>query len=528
MSGYVISYDVGTTGMKTCLFKIDTTIDLIASDIADYDLKVLENGGVEQDPEDWFRAMCQTTIQVMAQSNLRADEISGLSFCAQMQGLVLVDQEGRAIRPAMSYMDNRAYQEHAEGLSHGVKIAGMNVKKLTKSLQVTGAVPASIKDPLWKYKWVEKNEPHIFKKIYRWLDIKEYLIARLTGRFVMTEDSAFATMLFDLKDKIFSKDICQLYGVDYEHLPKVVKSTDLVGGIKDDVAKLLGLKAGIPVFGGGGDASLVGIGAGAVDINDTHVYIGTSGWVSTVVDKRLVDLSAMIASIQGANPESYIYFAELETAGKCLEWVKDHLALDEIGVYLKKHQDLHNTEEVHESLYDFMMQAIKDVPPGSNGVIFTPWLHGNRCPFEDHKARGMFFNLGLDNGKRDMIHSVIEGVCYHLKWQLEATEKKTNTNEVIRFVGGGALADKTCQILSDILNRPIETVDNPQNIGSVGAAIIAGIGLDFIPSLHHAKSLIRRQKLYLPRQDHALMYDDQFKVFKSLYTNNKKAFESLN
>ncbi len=528
MSDYVISYDVGTTGIKTCLFKIDETITLVKSSMKDYELMVLANGGIEQNPDDWYDAMVETTKKVMNQSGVLQDDIKGISFCAQMQGVVLVDIKGNKVRPAMSYMDNRASEEQQIGLMYGPKISGMNAFKLLKSLKITGAVPASIKDPVWKYKWVEKNEPDIFQSVYKWLDIKEYLIMKLTGEFVMTEDSAFATLLYDMKKKEFSKEMCNLYGVQYEHMPRVIKCTDRVGTLLKENALKMGLSKSTPVFGGGGDASLVGIGAGAVDVGDTHIYVGTSGWVSTVVDKKMIDIQSMIASIQGASSTSYNYFAELETAGKCLEWVKDHMALDEIGLYIKNEHTNESKESLDVSLYDFMMDTIKDIPPGSNGVIFTPWLHGNRCPFEDHYARGIFFNIGLETGKRDMIHAVLEGVCYHLRWQLEAVEKKAKTNDVIRFVGGGALSDKTSQILSNILGRKIETVEQPQNIGSVGAALITGVGLKLIDNLSDVKKMITVSNTFLPQKETIELYNSNFNVFKSLYSNNKKSFLKLN
>ena len=236
----------------------------------------------------------------------------------------------------------------------------------------------------------------------------------------------------------------------------------------------------------------------------------------------------MIASIVGADPSSFLFFAELETAGKCLEWVRDHLALDEIGMFLEKKNICDNPESIHKSLYDYMMYSIKDVPPGSGGVIFTPWLHGNRCPFEDPDARGIFFNIGLETGKTEMIHAVLEGICYHLRWQLEATEKSVKTSPTIRLVGGGALSPLTCQILSNILNREIETVDSPQNVGAMGAAAVIAVGLGIIERIEDAKKLITVQGRYLPQVEHTALYDQSFRVFKSLYKNNAAAFKILN
>lgn len=529
MSTFVLAYDVGTTALKTCLFDLGEKIRLLAAAVEGYELFMVEDGGVEQDPEDWWRAMCKTTREVLAASGVSPQQIAGLSFCGQMQGLVLVDAQGAPVRRGMSYMDNRAKEELKEGLGHGLKIAGLNAYKLINSIRITGAVAASVKDPVWKYKWVQRHEPENFAKVYKWLDVKEYLILKTTGQFIMTEDSAFATLLYDTRPgrRGFSRKICAMLGVEWRHLPKVVFSTDLVGRITPQAAAALGLAPGTPVFGGGGDAALIGVGAGAVREGSTHIYLGTSGWVSTVLRRRALDTKNMIAAIIGAHPAYFHYFAELETAGKCLEWVRDHLALDEINIYLQS-QDGGSLETVNMNLYDYMMQAIKDVPPGSNGVIFTPWLHGNRCPFEDPNARGIFFNISLETGKTELIHAVLEGVCYHLRWQLEAAERKVKAASRIRLVGGGALAPLTCQILADVLGREIETVDHPQNSGAVGAAIVMAVGLGLIPDLTEAERLVTVKERYIPNPEHTAVYDRYFPVFKSLYYNNKEAFRLLN
>lgn len=530
MSTYVIGYDVGTTGIKTCIFEVADTISLVASDVEGYSLFILENGGAEQNPDDLWNAMCVSTQNVMTASGIPKEKISGISFCSQMQGLVLVNKTGEPVRPLMSYMDQRASRELQNGITGGIEISGVNIFKLMTSLHITGAVSASVKDPAWKYNWVRNHEPETFSQIYKWLDVKEYLILKCTDQFVMTKDSAFATMLYDTrknKNK-FSSKMCQLLEVNPNHLPRVINSADLVGPLTGKAAKLLGLSEGLPVFGGGGDASLIGIGAGAAGVGNTHIYSGTSGWVSTVVKKRKIDLSSKIASIVGADESTYNYFAELETSSKCLEWVKDHMALDEINIYLEKVCVSDSLEALHQNLYDFMLSEIKDVPAGSHGVVFTPWLHGNRCPFEDPNARGMFFNISLETGKRDMIHAVVEGICFHLRWQLEASQKKVATSSTIRFVGGGALAPLTCQIISDVLGCEIETVENPQHVGSYGAAVIVALGLGLLENFEDANQLVKANHKYSPNPATRQVYDRTFKAFKLLYKNNKAVFGMLN
>lgn len=537
MGKYVLAYDIGTTGVKTCLFEIDKEITLIASASMGYGLYILENGGAEQDADEWWNAMCVTTKEIMNKKVIKhkiaPTDIAGISFCSQMQGLVVVDKEGNALRRPMSYMDQRAKEEIKKGIANGVQIAGANVSKLLPYLYYTGAVSSSVKDPIWKYKWIEAHEPEVFSKIYKILDVKEYLIGRMTGRLIMTPDSAFGELLYDTRKghEGWCAPVCKMVGVKMEHLADIVKSTDVVSGLTLKAAEELGLVADIPVFGGGGDASLIGVGAGAVLPGETHIYSGTSGWVSTVVDKQMVDTGAMIAAIVGAQEGRYNYFAELETSGKCLEWVKNHLALDEIDIYLEKKdvtETPENFEKAYTSLYDYLSEVISRAPAGSNGVIFTPWLHGNRCPFEDPNAAGMFFNINIDTGKTEMIRAVIEGVCFHKRWMLEAESKKTSTSDTIRFVGGGALSDVTCQILADILGRTIETVASPQNVGAVGAAAIVGVGIGAIESLDNVKKFIPAAKTFLPNPANKAVYDKNYEVFKTLYYNNKKAFAALN
>ena len=527
---YILAYDVGTTGVKTCLFRVGGKAELIVDASEGYELYTFPDGGAEQHADEWWEAMCKSTAALFSRISVRPEEVEGISFCSQMQGLVLVDEEGTPVRHPMSYMDQRASEEMHNGIGKGVKVSGMNAGKLLKSLSITGAVSGSVKDPMWRYLWVRNHEPEKFARVYKWLDVKEYLICRMTGRFVMTEDSAYSTFLYDTREgtRGWSGELCEMFGVNIEHLPEVIRTTDVAGELREKQAAELGLRAGTKVYGGGGDASLIGIGAGCVKTGDTHIYCGTSGWVSTVVDRQLVDVVSMIAAAVGAQPGKYNYFAEMETAGKSLEWVKDHLALDEIGVYLNKEEISGNKETIYKSLYDYMSEVIMSCPPGAGGVIFTPWLHGNRCPFEDHNAAGMFFNISLDTGKTEMIRAVTEGVCFHLRWMLECQKKKIKTSRTIRFVGGGALSPATCQILADVIGRPVETVDSPQNVGSAGAALTAAAGMGIIKDMEDIRNMVEVVKTYVPDKKNKPVYDRNFRVFKNLYTANKKNFALMN
>jgi len=528
---YIIIYDFGTSSVKTCLFQINSQIQLIAGASADYNLIISDNGGAEQDVEEWWAALCSTTRDLFKKSGVKPSEVEGMAFCSQMQGAVFVDENCNTLRRPMNYLDQKGYKEYKECMGSGViKVSGCSLYKLVRNLLVNYAGSTSAKDPVWKYKWVENNEPEVFKKIYKWLDVGDYLVSRCTGRIVRTADTAFATFLYDTRKgkEGWNKGLLKMYKVNPDHMPEIINCTDLVGGLTKKAAQELGLVEGIPVFGGGGDTTFVNIGAGCTKPGDTHIYVGTSGWVSTFMEHQTVDINSMITGVLSARHGYFNYYAELETAGKCFEWVMDHLALDEIGVYLSNATVADDIESKYTSLYDYLSEEVSKVPPGANGVIFTPWLHGNRCPFEDSNAGGMFFNIRIENGKRDMLRAVLEGICYHLRWLLECEERKVKTSDTIRFVGGGALSSVTSQMLADITGRKIETVDNSQEVGAIGTALVVAAGIKGVDVLELSQQLVKANHVYVPDPGNKEIYERNYMVFKKLYKSNASNFKDIN
>lgn len=507
----VIAYDIGTTGLKTCMFRISEkdSIQLIEGDVEAYALHFMEGGGVEQDPEEWWQAMGTSTKRLLEKTGTSKDEIKGISFCSQMQTLVMVDEKGNLLRRSMSCMDTRAGEQFAKYMKHGIQVEGLNLYKVFRFLRITGAVSASAKDTIWKYHWVKEKEPEIFAKTYKWLDAKEFLTTKATGIMKASRDVAGATFLFDVKKGEWSEELCKMFDIDMNHLPEVCESTDKVGDLLPQSAEDLGLAPGTPVFAGGSDVSLCQVGAGCVEVGDANFYSGTSGWVCTTVDKLHLDLGNVIGALVGADPETYCYIAELETSGKCMEWVKDRIDLPDMD-------------------YDDLIEYIKDTPAGSNGVIYSPWMHGNRCPFEDHNARGVFFNLGLTTRGGDLVKSVVEGVCMHMRWMLEATEKTFKTKEPVRFTGGSAISPYISQVLADVIGREVEIIENPRHVGTVGAAGLMAVSFGLINDIKEIKDLIKVKETYKPNLENTAVYDKIFPVFKNLYKDNKKSFAALN
>ena len=526
----VLAFDIGTTGAKTCVFEVGSRLTLLGSAAQQYPLRILPGGGAEQDPADWWRAMCATARHALGNAGLSAESIHAVSFCSQMQGLVLVDHDGSPVRPAMSYMDQRAVKQWKRGIASGLKISGLNARRTVASIIRTGGASASVKDPVWKYRWVRENEPESFKRIYKWLDVKEYLLFKCTGRALMTEDSANATFLFDTRKGrlCWSRRLLTLFEVEPDHMPEVVPCTSVAGTLTHDAASDLGLPDGIPVVGGGGDLTMMALGCGCVGPGDTHIYIGTSGWVSRVLSNRAVDLDHFMGSVLSARPGMYNYIGEQETSGKCLEWVRDHLALDEIGVYPEGRTITDDPESGFKSLLEYMDRVVAETEPGAGGVIFTPWLHGNRSPFEDSCARGMFFNIGLETGKRMLIRAVVEGIVYHTAWLLECIERRTGQVARVRLAGGGALSDTTCTTLADVTGKSVEAMESPQNAGASGAAPPCGIALGTIPDWKTGAELVPVRKVYRPNPSHAAVYGRGLEVYKRLYEANRKNFAALN
>ena len=527
---YIIIYDFGTSSVKTCLFEINEDIRLIANANSGYGIYVSDDGGAEQDAEEWWEALCLTTRSLFETSDVKPQEIDGLAFCSQIQGTVLVDEHANALRRPMNYLDQKGYKEYKDCMGRGlIKVSGCSLYKLARNLRVNYAGSVSAKDPVWKYKWVENHEPEVFNRIYKWLDISDYLVARCTGRIIRTADTAFATFLYDTRKgrEGWNKGLLKMYGVKPEHMPEIIDSTDIAGCLTEKAAKELGLVKDIPVFGGGGDTTFVNIGAGCTRPGDTHMYIGTSGWVSTFMNYQTVDIKSMITGVLSAKHGYFNYYAELETAGKCLEWAVRHLALDDIGIFLKQSQFDDDFEQKITGIYDHITKEMDKVPAGSNGVIFTPWLHGNRCPFEDSNAAGVFFNIRLENNKMDMIRAVLEGICFHMRWLLESSERKVRTSDPIRFVGGGSLSPVTCRMMADITGRRIETVEHAQETGAVGTALVVAAGIKGEDVLEMARKLVKITHTYDPDPRTKEAYERNYKVFKKIYKTNASNFRDM-
>jgi len=509
---YILTHDVGTSSDKAVLVKLDTTIVGFTS--AEYGLHYPKRGYAEQSPSDWWDAVVSTTRKLMESTGAKPSEIAGLVFSTQMGGTLPVDDEGEPLMPCMTWLDTRA-SEQAEKIWKGIiKVSGYNVFTALKFLRITGGAPGHTgKNIICKILWLKENEPEIYSKAFKILDCKDYLLFKCTGNFVTSRDHANITWLMDTRKGrlCWSDSLLKKYGINKGKLPEIKKPTELAGKLTTKAAEELGLSGGLPVIVGAGDTPSAAIGSGSVLENQVHAYVGTSDWLACHVSERKTDATHYIGSICSANPAMYLCVAEQETAGACLEWVKDQIFREE-------------KKEVYE-LFDRMAA---DVKPGSMGLIFTPWLFGENAPLDDATVRGGFHNLSLEHSREHVVRAVLEGVAFNMKWALHYLEKLTKRADAINLIGGGAVSNSWCQIFADVLNRRIKQVHDPKEAGAKGAAIIAMVALGHITRFEDTEKLVRIDKVFEPNPENAKLYEEIFKEFQNVYKNNKQMYRRLN
>ncbi len=360
--------------------------------------------------------------------------------------------------------------------------------------------------------WLKDEEPDRYRSMDCFLDANGYLMYRTTGKMVM-EWSAASTVGMDLKTKQWMKGVMKYVGLDPAKLPPLVKSTDKVGGLTPEAAGELGLLQGTPVIAGAGDAPCAAVGSGAVREGAGHICMGTSAWLGVVTSRRPKGKCG-VATIHSADPDKSFLIAESETAGGCLEWAARHLYSGDSGA---------------PDVFAIMDRIVDKTPAGSNGLIFTPWMYGERAPIADCNARSTFLNLSGQHTREDMMRAVYEGVAYNTRWLVEIVSSEFGFPlPKLRAIGGGAKSATWMQILADVTHRRIETVPDPKEAGAVGAALVAAVGLGIYPGFEALESVTRVDKTFDPRQENFKAYDPLYDSFRESYGRLRPLYKRLN
>ncbi len=518
---YILAVDLGTSGPKTALISVYG--EVVDSEFKDTPVILLPDGGAEQDPQGWWNAIMSTAKKVISKNLVSPDDIVAVSVTSQWSGTVALDQEGKHLMNAIIWMDCRGSEAVKDILKGLIKIDGYPLLKMMTWLKMTGGAPAkSGKDSLCHILWLKNNRPDLYRKTYKFLEPKDYINFRFTGKFAATYDSILLHWVTDNRDPshvVYSDKLLKLATIEREKLPDLISAMDILGPLKKEIAAELGLKEGTPVIGGTPDVPSAGVGSGAVRNYEGHIYIGTSSWISAHVPFKRTDISHNFGSFPSPIPGRYIILSEQECAGKCLTWLRDNVLY---------HNDELLQEECAPDIFKVLDKIVERVPAGANNVIFTPWLYGERSPVDDCHIRASLFNLSLENTREDIARAVYEGVAFNAKWLLGPVEKFMGRPfEYLNFIGGGANSNIWSQIFADVFNRKIRQVKDPISSNARGAAFLASIALKYI-TVEDIPQYIQIKAEYNPNPDNRKIYDELFKEFVNYYNTQRKACARLN
>lgn len=456
-----VGHDLGTSGDKAVL--VDASGAILATHTAPFGLSHPGPGRAEQDPDDWWAAVCEGTRAVAAG---REDEVAGVAFAGQMLSLVSLNAAGRHVRPAVVWMDHRA---EAEAARLTRRLGGASIVRA-----IAGAAPTG-KDLLPKMAWLAAREPATWRQT-RWLgDATSALVARATGRVGLDPTAAGATGVFDATSRRWTPLLARLAGLPLDRMPPVARSIDVAGPLLPDAATELGLRPGTPVAVGLADIPAAAIGSGAVLPGDAHAYLGTSSWVAVTLSRPRHAPRAGIVSVASADPGRCLMIAESETAGACRDWLHGLLAGADLDALAAQ------------------------APPGSDGLLFCPWLFGERSPYPDSAVRGAFVGLSLGHGPAHLARAVLEGVAVNLRWTLRAIDGAgTPRSRGLRAIGGGAASDLWMQLLADATEEPVARLAAPRFAGAVGAALVAAVAVGAVPSIADVRDRVHIDRTFQP------------------------------
>lgn len=477
----ILAHDLGTTGNKANLFDADGA--LLGSAFAGYATAYPHPNWAEQEPADWWQAICVTTQQLLAETGADPQAVAAVSFSGQMMGCVPVDAAGAPLRSCIIWADQRAEAQAA----HMAAVCGGERVYRVSGHRASPAYTAP------KILWVRDHQPEVYRRAVCFLQPKDYLIYRLTGRMVTDYSDASGTLVFDLVKRAWDEDFLAALELPVERLPALVCSTDVVGEVTPAAAAATGLAAGTPVVAGGGDGSCAGVGAGVVEPGEAYCNIGSSAWISIASAAPVLDPQQRTVTFHHLHPERYCPMGTMQAAGGARDWSRRVLQGD---------GDL-----------DALAAA---VPAGAGGLLFLPHLMGERSPHWNPRARGAFVGLAMPHGKGELARAALEGVAFNLRFILDALRAQTEGIRAIRLIGGGGRSPLWRQILADVFDLPIHVLALQRDASSWGAAIAAGVGVGLCDwSMAAASSQV--VEAVEPDAGRAALYAEMAALFMEVY-----------
>lgn len=502
---YVLAHDLGTTGNKASLF--DQEGKARASYFYGYETTYLNQNWVEQNPETWWEAICVSTRQLLARAEAAPGEVACVSFSGQMMGCVPVDRQARPLRSAIIWADTRAVAEAQELLERVGMEAAYKITGHRASASYSGA----------KILWVRNHQADIFRETNKFLQPKDYIVARLTGRFVTDYSDASGTNLYDLKTWNWSPVMLDAARLDPIVLPELHASIDVVGEITPEAAELAGLKAGTPVVIGGGDGCCATAGAGVVREGSAYNYVGSSSWIGIATRDPVFDPAMQTGTFAHLVPGMFSPLGTMQAAGGSYQWLRDTLCLPE-----KEAARLGGL-----SPYELMNQLAGESPPGAKGLLFLPYLLGERSPRWNPKARGAFLGLTMAHNRADMVRATLEGVTFNLRVILDAFRSQGVQIEAMRVIGGGARGAIWRQIMADIYGIPVQRPALLAEATALGAALAGGVGVGLYRDFSLAESLTPIVDTAEPSPELKPRYEQMYAIFNRAYEAFVPLYEDL-
>lgn len=496
---FILAHDLGTTGNKASLFDAANG-RAVATAFEAYGTVYPRPNWAEQDPADWWQAVRDSMGELLTSSGVSPGDIAVVSFSGMMNGALAVDATGAPLRSAIIWADQRATAE-AEFLAERCG--------LEQVYRLTGHRPGAAYTAA-KMLWMQRHQPDLYARTHQFLQAKDYVAFKLSGAFATDYSDASGTNLFDLEQRDWAADMIEALGLDRRKLPPVYSSTTVIGKVTSEAAAETGLLAGTPVVIGGGDGACATVGAGSVHPGEAYNYIGSSSWIAVTAEQPLHDPGMRTFTFAHLDPKLYFPTGTMQSAGGAYDWLERLLR-----------------GKGEAQLYAEMSTAAASVEPGARGLLFLPYLIGERSPHWNPMARGVFVGLTMAHGRAEMARAVLEGVAFNLKIILDAFLEQGIQIQAIRLIGGGARSPLWRQILADVYGLPILRPALLAEATSLGAAIAGGVGVGLFPNFQVAHELIDVEEAERPDPAHRRRYAALFDLFQRTYAALEPIFDQL-
>lgn len=502
MTRYLLAHDIGTSGNKATLFTTDG--ELVKSQVFSYQTRFFHGTWAEQNPQDWWNAVCLTSRAILQGIDPR--QIAAISFSGQMMGCVLVDKNGVPVRDAIIWADQRAVEETdfiRQQMDEG------------RFYQITGH-QLSPNYSVEKLMWVRQHEPEVYQQAYKVLNAKDYIIYQLTGKFLTEYSDASGTHLLDLRKLEWSEEILKAAQMDERLLPGVVASTHVAGGVTKAASEATGLAQGTPVVMGGGDGLCAGVGASCVKEGMAYTYVGSSSWISLCTKAPVFDTEQRTFNWPHIVPGKYSPCGTMQAAGGSFAWMQRELAKFETLA----------AQESDENPYDRINALIESSPVGANGLIFLPYLLGERTPWWNADARGAYVGLKMEHTRADIFRATLEGITMNLGLICDIFKDYADIDEMVT-IGGGAQSSIWCQMMADIYEMPVLQPSLLEEATSMGAAVTGGVGVGVYPDFGVVDQFLKIEDRLTPNSAHTQVYRNNQKALVAAYQGLRDVFGFL-